>query len=71
MQHFLKPASGTTRTEVIPAELFEQFLFAAADRSVAALHASFAQGTPGDAWTFAQKEWIGCWVFLRAMRASC
>jgi len=28
MQHFLKAATGATRTEIIPAKLLEQFLVA-------------------------------------------
>jgi hypothetical protein len=35
MQHFLKPASGATGTQVIPAELLQQFLLAAADGAIA------------------------------------
>ena len=56
MQHFLKPAAGAARAEVIAAELLDEFLLAAADRAIAPLHACLAQGTPGAASTCAQKE---------------
>jgi hypothetical protein len=56
MQHFLKPASGTARAEIIAAELLKQLLLAAVHRAIAAFYASFAQGTPGAAWMCAQKQ---------------
>jgi len=56
MQHFLKPASRATGTEIVSSEPFEQFLVAAADAAVAAFDPSLAQGTPGDALTSAQNE---------------
>jgi hypothetical protein len=70
MQHFLKPAAGTAGTEVIASKLLEQLLLAAADGPVAPLHASFAQGTPGDASTCAQKEEGASWFFFVAIQAS-
>jgi hypothetical protein len=56
MQHFLKPVAGAAGAEVVSTQLLEQLLLATADRTVAALHASFAQGTLGDASTSAQNE---------------
>ena len=56
MQHFLKPAPGAARTEIIAAQLLEE-LFVAMNESIATTDASFAQGTPFDACWSAQKEW--------------
>ena len=70
MQHFLKPAAGAARAEVIAAELLEQLLLAAMHRSISPLDASFAQGTPGAASTCAQKEERASWSFFVAIRAS-
>jgi hypothetical protein len=70
MQHFLKPAAGAAGAEVIASELLQQLLLAAADRTVAALHASFAQGTPGDASTCAQKEERAFRFFFVAIQTS-
>jgi hypothetical protein len=71
MQHFLKPASGAAGTRIIAAELLEQLLLAATDRSIALLHASFAQGTPGAASTCAQKEERASAFIFLAILASC
>jgi hypothetical protein len=55
MQHFLKAALRPARARIIPSEPLEQFLVAV-DHAIAALHAGFAQGTPGAACSCAQKE---------------
>jgi hypothetical protein len=40
MQHFLKPAAGAARAEIVPAELFDKLLVAMNDAE-AALHFRF------------------------------
>jgi hypothetical protein len=44
MQHFLKPARGSARAQVVAAELFAQF-FIAMDDAMTALHARFGRET--------------------------
>jgi hypothetical protein len=56
MQHFLKPAAGAARAEIVATQLLEQLLLTTAHGAVASFHASLAQGTPGAASTCAQKE---------------
>jgi len=70
MQHFLKPAAGAARAEVVAAQLLEQLLLATADRAIAPLHACLAQGTPGAASTCAQKEERASWFRFFAIVAS-
>src|SRR5262249_20080618 len=55
MQHFLKPATGAAGAEVVAAEFLAQLLVAM-DDSATSLDLSFAQGTPGVACPWAQKE---------------
>ena len=70
MQHFLKPAAGAARAEVVASKLLEQLLLAPANRAITLLHACLAQGTPGAASTCAQKEeWVSRFRFL-AIKAS-
>ena len=70
MQHFLKPAAGAARAEVVASKLLEQLLLPTADRAIALLHACLAQGTPGAASTCAQKEERASRFFFFAMEAS-
>lgn len=70
MQHFLKPAAGAARAEVIASELLEQLLLPAAHRAIALLHTCLAQGTPGAASTCAQKEYRASRFFFFAILAS-
>jgi hypothetical protein len=70
MQHFLKPAAGAAGAKVIAAKLLDQLLLTTVDRPIAPLHASLAQGTPGDASTSAQKQDRASVVFFFAIRNS-
>ena len=71
MQHFLKPASGTARAGVVAAEFLDQFLLSTTHGSVTALHPSLAQGTPGAASTYAQKQWRASSSLLCAILPPC
>src|SRR6267154_3465311 len=55
MQHFLKPASGPARTEIVTPDLLGEF-FVAVHHPFATLHIGFAQGTPGGSYLCAQKQ---------------
>jgi len=71
MQHFLKPPARAAGTEIIAAKLLEQFLLATANRAVATFDPGFAEGTPGGAWTCAQKELSDVKSMLRAILPPC
>jgi hypothetical protein len=71
MQHFLKAVSGTARAEIVTPERLEQLHVSTAHRTVTALHVRLAQGTPGGAWTWIQKQRSRSSFLLRAIRASC
>jgi hypothetical protein len=72
MQHRLKLPPGAARTWVVSSELFNQFLVAV-HNPVSALYTRFAQGTPDDACSCAQKEWSESKFFdlFLAIRPSC